>query len=175
MKALFNITLALLASSWPLFGQSGTAKIGYVDSDYILSQIPEYKSAQSELDKVSMQWQKDLEDRFAEVEKLYRIFRAEAVLLTDDMKQKRESELQEKENEVRELQKKRFGVEGEIYKKRQELIKPIQDKVFNAIKAVAEKNGFSFILDKSGALTLLYVNPKYDKSDDVLILLGYKK
>ena len=78
MKALFNITLALLASSWPLFGQSGTAKVGYVDSDYILSQIPEYKSAQSELDKVSMQWQKDLEDRFAEVEKLYRIFRAEA-------------------------------------------------------------------------------------------------
>jgi outer membrane protein len=148
--------------------QSATAKVGYVDSDYILGQIPEYKSAQSELDKLSLQWQKDIEDRFAEVEKLYRIFRAEAVLLTDDMKQKRELELQDKEQEVRELQKKRFGVDGEIYKKRQEL-------VFNAIKAVAEKNGFSFILDKSGALTLLYVNPKYDKSDDVLILLGYKK
>jgi len=155
--------------------QSATAKVGYVDSDYILGQIPEYKSAQSELDKLSLQWQKDIEDRFAEVEKLYRIFRAEAVLLTDDMKQKRELELQDKEQEVRELQKKRFGVDGEIYKKRQELVKPIQDKVFNAIKAVAEKNGFSFILDKSGALTLLYVNPKYDKSDDVLILLGYKK
>lgn len=155
--------------------QSATAKVGYVDSDYILGQIPEYKSAQSELDKLSLQWQKDIEDRFAEVEKLYRIFRAEAVLLTDDMKQKRELELQDKEQEVRELQKKRFGVDGEIYKKRQELVKPIQDKVFNAIKAIAEKNGFSFILDKSGALTLLYVNPKYDKSDDVLILLGYKK
>lgn len=162
---LFNLSMA----------QSATAKVGYVDSDYILGQIPEYKSAQSELDKLSLQWQKDIEDRFAEVEKLYRIFRAEAVLLTDDMKQKRELELQDKEQEVRELQKKRFGVDGEIYKKRQELVKPIQDKVFNAIKAVAEKNGFSFILDKSGALTLLYVNPKYDKSDDVLILLGYKK
>lgn len=175
MKRILYSLWMLLAGLTTCFAQSSTAKVGYVDSDYILGQIPEYKAAQSELDKLSLQWQKDIEDRFAEVEKLYRIFRAEAVLLTDDMKQKRETELQEKEQEVRELQKKRFGVDGEIYKKRQDLVKPIQDKVFNAIKAVAEKNGFSFILDKSGALTLLYVNPKYDKSDDVLILLGYKK
>jgi len=155
--------------------QSGAAKFGYVDTDYILSQIPEYKAAQSELDKTSVQWQKEIEAKYSEIDKLYKAYQADAILLTDDMKKKRENEIINKEKEVKDLQKQRFGVDGELFKKRQELVKPIQDKVYNAIKAVAEKSGLGFVLDKSGQVAILYANSKYDKSEDVLVYLGYKK
>ncbi len=112
---------------------------------------------------------------FSEVEKLNKAYQADAILLTDDMKKKRESEIAARENEVKDLQKQRFGVDGELYKKRQELVKPLQDKVYNAIKAVAEKSALGFILDKSGQVSILYANSKYDKSDEVLVYLGYKK
>lgn len=151
------------------------AKFGYVDTDYIMSQIPEYKTAQTELDKTSQQWQKEIETKLAEIEKLRKAYQADAILLTDEMKKKRESEIEAREKEVQELQRKRFGVDGELFKKRQELVKPIQDKVYNAIKAVAEKNGIGFMMDKAGQVALLYANSKYDKSDDVLVYLGYKK
>ena len=151
------------------------AKFGYVDTDYILSQIPEYKSAQTELDKTSVQWQKEIEAKYTEIDKLYKAYQADAVLLTDDMKKKRENEIINKEKEAKDLQKQRFGVDGELFKKRIELVKPIQDKVYNAIKSVAEKSGLGFILDKAGQVSILYANSKYDKSDDVLALLGYKK
>lgn len=155
--------------------QSGAAKFGYVDTDYILGQIPEYKAAQNELDKTSVQWQKEIETKYTEIDKLYKAYQADAILLTDDMKKKRENEIINKEKEVKDLQKQRFGVDGELFKKRQELVKPIQDKVYNAIKAVAEKSALGFILDKSGQVSILYANSKYDKSDDVLVYLGYKK
>lgn len=155
--------------------QGGAAKFGYVDTDYIMSQIPEFKAAQSELEKTSMQWQKEIEAKFSEVDKLNKAYQADAILLTDDMKKKREIEIGNREKEAKDLQKQRFGVDGEFYKKRQELVKPIQDKVYNAIKAVAEKNALGFILDKSGQVSILYANSKYDKSDDVLVYLGYKK
>jgi outer membrane protein len=151
------------------------AKFGYVDTDYILSQIPEYKAAQTELDKTSVQWQKEIEAKYTEIDKLYKAYQADAVLLTDDMKKKRENEIINKEKEAKDLQKQRFGVDGELFKKRIELVKPIQDKVYNAIKTVAEKSGLGFILDKAGQVSILYANSKYDKSDDVLALLGYKK
>lgn len=157
------------------YGQSGTAKFGYVDTDYILGQIPEYKAAQSEMDKTTVQWQKEMETKFAEIDKLYKAYQADAILLTEDMKKKRENEIINREAEAKELQKQRFGVDGELFKKRQELVKPIQDKVYNAIKAVAEKNGLGFVMDKSGQVSLLYANAKYDRSDDVLVYLGYKK
>jgi outer membrane protein len=173
MKRLLLITsiLACFAAQ----AQSGAAKFGYVDTDYILSQIPEYKAAQSEIDKTSVQWQKEIDGKYAEIDKLYKAFQADAILLTDEMKKKRENEIVNREKEVQDLQKKRFGVDGELFKKRQELVKPIQDKVYNAIKTVAEKSGLGFILDKSGQVAILYANSKYDKSDDVLVLLGYKK
>ncbi|MES2566349.1 MAG: OmpH family outer membrane protein [Bacteroidota bacterium] len=150
-------------------------KIGYVDTEYILSNIPEYKAAQAEVDKVSVDWQKEIEAKYSEIDKLYKIYQAESVLLTDDMKKKRENEIINKEKEVKELQKQRFGVDGELFTKRMELVKPIQDKVYNAVKTVAEKSGLAFIFDKSGQLSLLYSNSKYDKSEDVLNLLGYNK
>lgn len=150
-------------------------KIGYVDSDYILSKIPEYKAAQAELDKTSVDWQKEIEVKYGEIDKLYKIYQAESVLLTDDMKKKRENEIINKEKEVKELQKSRFGVDGELFKKRIELVKPIQDKVYSAIKQVAERGGLAFIFDKAGQVSLLYSNSKYDKSEDVLTFMGYNK
>ena len=150
-------------------------KYAYVDSDYILSNIPEYKSAQQQIDNLSVQWQKEIEVKYGEIDKLYKAFQAEQILLTDDMKKKRETEIIAKEKEVKELQKSKFGVDGELFKKRQDLVKPIQDKVYNAIKALAEKSTYAVVFDKASGTTMLYTNPKYDKSDLILSNLGYKK
>ena len=174
MKNKAALLLIILLSNLFSFSQSG-AKFGYVDSEYILSQIPEYKAAQSELDKTSLMWQKEIDGKYSEVDKLYKAYQADAILLTEEMKKKRENEIINREKEVKDLQKQRFGADGELFKKRQELVKPIQDKVYNAIKAVAEKNGLGFIMDKSGQISLLYASTKYDKSDEVLTVLGYKK
>lgn len=171
MKTSILTLLVVLATSTFSFAQ----KIGYVDSDYILSKIPEYKAAQAELDKISVDWQKEIETKYSEIDKLYKIYQAESVLLTEDMKKKRENEIINKEKEVKELQKSRFGVDGELFKKRIELVKPIQDKVYSAIKQVAERGGLSFIFDKAGQVSMLYSNSKYDKSEDVLTFMGYNK
>jgi outer membrane protein len=150
-------------------------KYAYVDTDYILSNIPEYKSAQSQIDNLSVQWQKEIETKYGEIDKLYKAFQAEQILLTEDMKKKRETEIITKEKEVKELQKSKFGVDGELFKKRQELVKPIQDKVYNAIKALAEKSTYAVVFDKASGTTMLYTNHKYDKSDLILTNMGYKK
>jgi outer membrane protein len=171
MKKIFLTALVIVFSTTISFSQ----KIGYVDSDYILSKIPEYKAAQSEMDKTSVDWQKEIEAKYSEIDKLYKIYQAESVLLTDDMKKKRENEIINKEKEVKELQKSRFGVDGELFKKRMELVKPIQDKVYSAVKQVAERSGLAFIFDKAGQISMLYTNNKYDKSEDVLTFMGYNK
>ena len=171
MKKIVLSIIAIVFCSYVSIAQ----KIGYVDTDYILSNIPEYKAAQTEIDKISVDWQKEIEAKYAEIDKLYKIYQAESVLLTDDMKKKRENEIINKEKEVKELQKQRFGVDGELFNKRMELVKPIQDKVYNAVKQVAEKSGLAFIFDKAGQVSMLYSNSKYDKSEDVLNLLGYNK
>jgi outer membrane protein len=172
-KLIFVLTfmvLSMVATS-PVFAQ----KYAYVDTDYILSNIPDYKSAQQQVDNLSVQWQKEIEAKYAEIDKMYKAFQAEQILLTEEMKKKRENEIIVKEKEVKELQKARFGVDGELFKKRQELVKPIQDKVYNAIKQLAEKGTYAVIFDKASGATLLYTNPKFDKSDDILLSLGYKK
>ncbi len=171
MKKIILTIISIVTLTGFTFAQ----KTGYVDTDYILGQIPEYKAAQAELDKTSIDWQKEIELKYAEIDKLYKIYQAESVLLTDDMKKKRENEIINKEKEVKELQKSRFGVDGELFKKRMELVKPIQDKVYNAVKQVAERSGLAFIFDKAGQVSLLYSNSKYDKSEDVLTFMGYNK
>jgi outer membrane protein len=168
-KLILTLSIMLVASI-----ASFAQKFAYVDTEYILGQIPEYKAAQAELDKISVQWQKEIEAKYAEIDKMYKAYQAEQILLTDDMKKKREADIVAKEKDAKDLQKQRFGVDGELFKKRQELVKPIQDKVFNAVKAVAEKGAYSVIFDKSSELTMLYTSPKLDKSDDVLAQLGYK-
>ncbi len=154
---------------------SKAQKYAYIDSDYILANTPEYKSAQTQIDNLSIQWQKEVEAKYAEIDKLYKAFQAEEVLLTDEMKKKRENEIVAKEKEAKDLQKQHFGVDGDLFKKRQELVKPIQDKIYNAVKAIAEKGTYAVIFDKSSDLSMLYANPKYDKSDDVLDAMGLKK
>lgn len=170
MKKLFFTVVLILATSVVSFAQ----KFAYVDTDYILSQIPEYKAAQAELDKISVQWQKEIEAKYAEIDKMYKSYQAEQILLTEEMKKKREADIINKEKEAKDLQKQRFGVDGELFKKRQELVKPIQDKVYNAVKAVAEKGSYSIIFDKASDMTMLYTSAKLDKSDAVLEQMGYK-
>jgi len=157
---------------------AGTAvaqKIGYVDTEYILNQIPEYKAAKAELDKTSADWQKEIEAKYAEIDKLYKTYQAEQILLTDDLRKKRENEIVNKEKEAKDLQKQRFGTDGDLFKKRMELVKPIQDKVYNAVKTIAEKGGLAIVFDKASDMMMLYANTKYDKSDDILVFLGYSK
>ena len=170
MKKIIISAVFFVASITAVFAQ----KFAYVDTEYILANIPEYKQAQDELDKTSVNWQKEIEAKYAEIDKLYKAYQAEQILLTEDMKKKRETEIVGKEKEVKDLQKQRFGVDGDLFKKRQELVKPIQDKVYNAVKEIAEKQTFAVIFDKSSELTMLYTNPKYDKSEDVLESMGYK-
>lgn len=170
MKKLILTTTMILFTTVVSFAQ----KIAYVDTEYILAQIPEYKAAQSELDKTSVQWQKEIEAKYAEIDKMYRAYEAEEILLTEDLKKKRQADIVAKEKDAKELQKQRFGVDGDLFKKRQELVKPIQDKVYNAVKVVAEKGGYSIIFDKASDITMLYTSSKLDKSDLVLEQLGYK-
>ena len=149
-------------------------KYACVNTEYILANIPDYAKAQQQLDKQAQAWQKELEDKFSDIEKLYKTYHQEAYLLPENLKHKHEEELKAKEAEARELQTRYFGPGGDLDKKRSELMKPIQDRVYSAIERIANEKRYDFILDKSGSVTLLYVNAKYDVSDQVLDLLGYK-
>tara|TARA_B100000902_G_scaffold365033_1_gene385570 strand:- start:28855 stop:29361 length:507 start_codon:yes stop_codon:yes gene_type:complete len=168
MKKILFITIITL-TSLNTFSQ----KFAYVDSDYILKKIPEFIQAEEKINKLSSNWQSEIENAYIEIEKLYRNYQNEQVLLTNEMKTKREEEIIEKEKEVQSLQKKYFGIEGELYKKRQELIKPIQDRIYDAIQQLAINNKYSIIFDSSSDLIMLYTNPDLDKSDKVIELMGY--
>ena len=148
-------------------------KFAYVDTDYILNKIPEFQQAQDKLDALSADWQKESENRYADVEKMYRAYQQEQVLLTDEMKTKREEAIITKENDAKDLQQKYFGPEGSLYIKRQELVKPIQDKIHDAIQQLAANNKYQVIFDSSSDLIMLYKNNNLDKSDKVLDLMGY--
>lgn len=171
MKNLTKVAVVLLLTAVTFSAKA--QKFGYVDTEYILANIPDYKEAQAELDKLSIEWQKQLERQYSEIDKMYKNYQAEQILLTEDMKTKREDEIIKKEKEAKEYQKQKFGVDGELFKKRQELVKPVQDKVYQAIADVAAASGYDIIFDKSSGLTMLYSNSKYNKSDAVLKKLGY--
>ncbi len=172
MKSLKRISLVLGFLVFSTFGFS--QNFGYVDSEYVLENIPDYKEAQEELDKLSIEWQKQLERRYAEIDKMYKNYQAEQILLTEDMKLKREDEIIKKEKAAKEYQKQKFGVDGELFQKRKELVKPIQDDVYKAISSIANYKKLGVVFDKASALTMLYTNPKYNISDDVLKKMGYK-
>jgi outer membrane protein len=171
MRKLIIITGILLFGISSAFAQ----KFAYVDTEYILNNIPSYKAAQQQLDQLSAQYQKELESMHAEVEQMYKDFQSESVLLSDEMKKKREDVIITKEKEYKELQRKYFGREGDLFKKRQGLIKPIQDDVFNAIQEISTEGSYAVIFDKANGVTLIYTNPKFDLSDQVLEKLGYRK
>ena len=170
MKKVILICLLVLSFSATLCAQ----RYAVVDSKYILDKMPDYKTAQKQLDQFSAQWQKEIDDKQYILDKMYKDYEGEQAMLTDDLKKKREDELFNREKEVRDLQRKRFGFEGDLFKKRQELIKPIQDKVYNAIQKIAVARMYDFILDKSEGITVIFADPKLDKSDDVLRELGVK-
>lgn len=156
-------------------GISGfSQKYAIIDTRYILDKMPEYKEAQKQLDDITEGWTKDIDTRQADLDKMYKDYEAEQVMLSDDLKKKREDQLFNKEKELRDLQRKRFGFEGDLFKKRQELVKPIQDKVYNAVQKISVQRGYDFVLDKSEGITIIFADPKLDKSEDVLKELGVK-
>ena len=169
MKKLF-LTLNIICLS---ISSLQAQKFAYVDTDYILNKIPEFKQAQDKLDDFSADWQKEIENKYADVEKMYRAYQQEQVLLTTEMKNKREEAIIKKENDAKNLQQKYFGPEGELYIKRQELMRPIQDKIHDAIQQLAANNKYQVIFDSSSDLIMLYKNNNLDKSDKVLKLMGY--
>lgn len=167
-----SLKLLILLLAIPLFGSA--QKYCYVDTQYILDNMPEYSEAQAELNKASEKWQREIELRYEAIENMNKAYRAERVLLTEDMKREREQEIATAEKEAKELQKKRFGLNGDLFKKREELIKPIQDMVFKAIKELAEGGNYMVIFDKSNQSSIIFASPKYDKSDRVLKKMGVK-
>lgn len=146
-----------------------------IDSKYILEKLTDYRDAQTRLDQQSKTWQTEIDNQMAEVDRMYKSYQAERAMLSDEIRKKREEEIMAKEKTARDLQKQRFGYEGDLFKKRQEMVKPIQDRVYNAVQKVATTKGFDVVLDKAGGVTLFYANPTLDKSDDVLKQLGVNK
>ncbi len=169
MKQLFLIIIISLS----FVTHTQAQKFAYVDTDYILNKIPEFKQAQDKLDDFSDEWQKEIESKYKDVEKMYRAYQKEQVLLTDEMKKKRENAIINKENDVKKLQQKYFGPEGTLFYKRKELITPIQDRIQEAIKELAAKNKYQAIFDSSSDLIMLYKDNNLDKSDKILELMGY--
>jgi len=168
-----NKLLLILVLSFTTITVTQAQKFAYVDTDYILNKIPEFKQAQDKLDAISADWQKEIENKYTEVDQMYRAYQQEQVLLTDEMKVKREEAIITKETQAKQLQQKYFGPEGDLYLKRQELIKPIQDKIYDAIQQLAANNKYQVIFDSSSDLIMLYKNNNLDKSDKVLDLMGY--
>lgn len=170
MKRILIIAVLLLFVSVGSYAQ----RFAYVDSDYILKHIPEYNSSQKQLDALSAQWQKEVDEKFITIEGLFKTYQADQVLLTEVMRKNRENEIIEKEKEAKEFQRLKFGFEGELFQLRTKLIKPIQDRVAIAVKAVADAQQLDMIFDKNSEITLLYASPRLDKSNDVITKLGYK-
>lgn len=166
----------LLVSSLIMMGfLTNAQKYVVIDTKYILDKLPDYKQAQKQLDDTAAAWQKEIDGMQTELDRMYKDYDAEQVMLSEDLRKKREDQLFQKEKTLRDLQRKRFGYEGDLFKKRQELVKPIQDKVYNAVQRLAAQRGYDLILDKSEGITIIFADPKLDKSDDVLRELGNKK
>lgn len=171
MKKLSFLLIGCILFS---LGAVQAKRYAVIDTRYILNKMPEYVQANKQIQLISEQWQKEIDDKQAALDQMYKNYAAEQVMLSDELKNKREAELFNKEKEVRDLQKKRFGYDGDVFKERQRLIKPIQDKVYNAIQKIAVEKAYDFVLDKSEGITVIFVDPKLDKSDDVLRELGIK-
>jgi outer membrane protein len=161
----------LLITSVTLYGQ----RFAYIDSEYILENIPEYQAAQMQVNQLSVEWQNEIEAKFAEIDRLYRDYQAESVLLPEDIRRQREDQIIKREREAKELQMQRFGREGDLFKKREELVKPIQDQIFNAVQEIATRGNYAIIFDKSGGSNMIFSDVRFDLSDEVLEKMGYRR
>ena len=174
MKKYFLLAACSLALVTLSLSKAEAQRYAIIDTKYILDKMPEYKTAQKQLDDVAATWQKEIDGMQTELDRMYKDFDAEQVMLSEELKEKRKDQLFNKEKGLRDLQRKRFGFEGDLFKKRQELVKPVQDKVYNAVQRLAVQRGYDFILDKSEGITVIFADPKLEKSDDVLRELGVK-
>ncbi|MGN0003264.1 MAG: OmpH family outer membrane protein [Sphingobacterium composti] len=170
MKKIFAILTFFTLSISATFAQ----RLAYVDSEYILRHVPEYTSAQKQIDDLTKKWQDDIDNQYADIEKLYKAYQNDHSLLSEDMRRRREDEIVNKEKQVKDLQRQKFSYGGDLEKERTRLFQPIQDKVAKAIQDFAKAQGFDFIVNKGSELTFLYVNPTLDKSNDIITKLGYK-
>ena len=168
MKKIFFLILITAVTAISAHAQ----RYAIIDTRFILDKMPEYKDAEKKLQLISEQWQKEIDQQQSDLDKMYKDYDAEQFMLSDELKKKREDELFNKEKELRDLQKKRFGYEGDLFKERQKLVKPIQDKVYNAVQKIAVARAYDFVLDKSEGITVIFADPKLDKSDEVLKELG---
>ncbi|WNJ16488.1 OmpH family outer membrane protein [Pontibacter sp. G13] len=168
MKTILSLMMALFLS----VGAAMAQKVAYVDTKYIMEQIPDYQTAQEEVDRISQKWQQELEQMYQEIERLYREFQTQEVLLPEDVKRERQEEIFAKEREAKEFREKKFGYNGELFTLQDTKVRPIQDKVFKSIEAVAKRRRFDIVLDKAGEVTLVYTNAQYDLSDLVLEDMG---
>lgn len=171
MKKLFIIAIMAVAGVIGAHAQ----KFALVDMDYVLRNVPAYEMANEQLNQVSQRWEKEVAELSKEAETMYKNYQADMVFLTDDQKKKREEEIVAKEKDVTDTRYKYFGPEGELYKKRQSLMKPIQEDVYNAVKAVAEEKGYQVIFDRASSQSIVFASPRIDVSNDVLAKLGYSK
>jgi len=168
MKRHLLLTAIFTLFLLPIFGQ----KYAYIDSEYILSNMPDYTEAQAELDRIATVWQKEIEAKFTKIDSMYKKYQVESITLPDKIKKSREEAIIKAENEAKDLQKRRFGKDGDLFKKREELVKPIQDRVFTAIEEYAKERGYAFVFDVAGSMTIVYADPKWDINDQVMQKLG---
>lgn len=166
--------ILVLALTFITFTAAFAQRFAYVDSEYILKHMPDYVSAQKQLGALSDQWQKEVDGRFQEIDRMYKAYQADQVLMSADMKKRREDEVVVKEKAAKDFQRQKFGPNGELEQKSSSIMKPIQDRVAKAVQAVAEAENLDMIFDKNSEVIMLYANPRYDKSADVITHLGLK-
>ena len=169
MKKLITTTIILITFGAASFAQ----RFVYVDTEYILDNIPEYKQAQKKLDDIAEGWRTEIDRKYKDIDDLYKAFQAEQILMPEDLRIQKQQEIEQKEKSVKDYQKQKFGYEGELFQKKQELIKPIQDKIYNEVQKMATEKTYDFVFDKSNGPSMLFASTKYDKSDDILRAMGY--
>mgnify|MGYP002518702628 FL=1 len=172
MKKLALLVIAVITAG---FIQVSAQKFALVDMEYVLKNIPAYEMANEQLNQVSQRWQREVDDLKKEADNLYKNYQADMVFLTDEQKKKKEAEIVAKEKEATNLNYKYFGPQGELFKKRESLLKPIQDDVYNAVKKVSEERGVQIIFDRASSQSIVFASPRIDVSNEVLAKLGYSK
>ena len=171
MKKIITLSCLMLLCSFAGMSQ----KFALIDMEYILKNIPAYEMTNEQLSQVSKKWQNEVEAIQQEAQNMYKNYQSDLVFLSAEMKTKREEEIVKKEQEAQDLKRKYFGPEGELYKKRESLMKPIQDEVYNAVKEISEDKGYQIVWDRASAMSIIFASPKIDISNEVLIKLGYSK
>ncbi|WP_251968405.1 OmpH family outer membrane protein [Parabacteroides sp. AD58] len=171
MKKLFLISCLLVVCAW----MANAQKYALIDMEYILKNIPAYEMTNEQLSQVSKKWQNEVDALQQEAQNMYKTYQSDLVFLSAEMKTKREEEIVKKEQEAQDLKRKYFGADGELYKKRESLMKPIQDEIYNAVKEISEDKGYQLVIDRASAMSIIFASPKIDISNEVLVKLGYSK